>query len=127
MIFLAVLCSVIYSLALLQIFSTIGIPQGYFIWPPFAFYRALGLINRASFNPTLQPYKFSNLYSTTELYQCLMYMIVEIPIYFLLAYYFENVLPSEFSIRKKWHYPISEPYEWYRVYRIRKLNNGVGN
>ena len=52
-------------------------------------------------------------------------MIFEIPIYFLLAYYFENVLPSEFSIRKKWHFPISEPLEWLRVYRIRRLNDGV--
>ena len=40
MIFLTVLCSVIYSLALLQIYNLAsGMPKGYLIWPPFAFYR----------------------------------------------------------------------------------------
>lgn len=72
------LCSVIVSLALLQIFSPqsgVPMPEGFFIWPPFAFYRALGDLNQATYSSATIPYKMSMLVAGDEVWTCMLYMI----------------------------------------------------
>jgi tryptophan-rich sensory protein len=49
---LLVLCSVIISLTIDTLYPDDPISPAYFLWPPFAFYRALGLVNRASYIAT---------------------------------------------------------------------------
>jgi hypothetical protein len=50
--FLFVLCSVVISLATQDLFAVKQAPWLYLCWPPFAFYRALTLINISSYDPT---------------------------------------------------------------------------
>lgn len=47
---LIVLCSVIISLGIDNLYPDDPLSYAYFIWPPFAFYRVLGIINRSSFS-----------------------------------------------------------------------------
>jgi hypothetical protein len=47
---LIVLCSVIISLGIDNLYPDDPLSYAYFLWPPFAFYRVLGIINRASFS-----------------------------------------------------------------------------
>ncbi|RKO83958.1 hypothetical protein BDK51DRAFT_29199, partial [Blyttiomyces helicus] len=49
LVFLIVLVSVVISIVSEQLFVNGPAPLAYFIWPPFAFYRSLTLINEASF------------------------------------------------------------------------------
>ena len=68
----------IVSLALLQIFSPqsgVPMPEGFFIWPPFAFYRALGDLNQATYSSATIPYKMSMLVAGDEVWTCMVYMI----------------------------------------------------
>ncbi|KAJ3305606.1 hypothetical protein HDV03_001251 [Kappamyces sp. JEL0829] len=123
-IFLIVLCSVIISLALVQIFNLVQIPETFFIWPPFAFYRALGDLNQASYTISLQPYRMSMLVRGNEVFTCLVYMVVEVPITLLLAFYFEVTLPSEFGVRLPWHFPVTEPIRWYKRRQLAKKYGG---
>jgi hypothetical protein len=51
--FLVVLCSVVISLATVDLFIDTQAPWLYLCWPPFAFYRALTVINTASYDPSL--------------------------------------------------------------------------
>lgn len=115
-IFLIVLCSVIISLVIDQLFLTSEAPLVYFFWPPFAFYRyifillrALSLINRASYTSTLLPYNnFDQLQPGNEVFTTIVCMAVEIPFFLLLSYYMSAVLPSEFGVQKPWHFPITD-------------------
>eukprot|EP00842_Homolaphlyctis_polyrhiza_P003741 jgi/Hompol1/4368/HPOL_007077-RA len=53
-VFLIVLCGIIVSIALEQLFQNRDLPTVFYIWPPFAFYHALSLINEASYQPYLR-------------------------------------------------------------------------
>ena len=58
-VFLIVLCSVIISLVTSNLFDGTQAPYAYFIWPPFAFYRALNLLNQASYQSYLRVSKIN--------------------------------------------------------------------
>lgn len=51
---LLVLCSVIIALGIDNLYPDDPLSNAYFLWPPFAFYRVLGILNRSSFDPSLQ-------------------------------------------------------------------------
>ena len=104
-VFLLVLCSVIISLAVDTIFVSQAMPLILAFWPPFAFYRILLQANRASFDPTKLPLKFSNLFSNGEYSNCMAIMIAMIFFFFLSAFYLEAILPSEFGIKRPWYFP----------------------
>ncbi|KAL2917001.1 hypothetical protein HK105_203433 [Polyrhizophydium stewartii] len=126
MVFLLVLCSVIISLALNLLFRQgAQLPGWFFIWPPFAFYRALSQINRASYTPNQQPYKMSNLTKGDEVFTAMMFLIAEIPIYLGVAAYLSAVLPSEFGVRLPWHFPITAPLKALQRSSRTKANGGV--
>ncbi|KAI8909841.1 hypothetical protein EDD86DRAFT_190603 [Gorgonomyces haynaldii] len=124
-VFLLVLCSVIISLVTADLFDGKTAPEGYLIWPPFAFYRALSLINTASFSATVAPYRMSDLKPGDEVNTCIAYMAVEIFIYLFITYYLDAVFPSEFGVRKPWHFPVSEPYHYMLKRQRIKANGGV--
>ncbi|KAJ3163136.1 hypothetical protein HDU86_002305 [Geranomyces michiganensis] len=105
-VFFIVLCGIISSIAANQVFTRA--PDWFFIWPPFAFYRCLGVINAASFLPTLAPYKLRTLRPGDEVLTAMIYMAVETVVLVILAIYFSHVLPAEYGVRKPWHYPATE-------------------
>jgi len=113
-IFLIVLCSVIISLVVDELFYDSPAPTTYFIWPPFAFYRALSLLNRHAFTETLIPYKFNMLTPGDEVLEIVIAMIISIPVYLFIAYYLEQVLPSEFGVRKPWHFVVTDTMNYFK-------------
>ncbi|KAJ3213533.1 hypothetical protein HDU67_002781 [Dinochytrium kinnereticum] len=124
-VFLLVLCSVIIAIVLDQLFVNGQVPTALFIWPPFAFYRALSVMNNASFNKLLVPYNLSMLKPGDEVFNSLLFMVFETVVFFCLSFYLSAVLPSDFGVRKPWHYPITEPLEAYQRAQRKKANGGV--
>ena len=125
MVFLIVLCGVIISLTTDQIFADKSAPPAFFIWPPFAFYRILTIINTASFTQGDTPYTFARLTPGDEVRTALIFLTVEIFVYGLIALYLEAVLPKEFGIRKPWHFPITDTYTFLtKPFRVNS-NGGI--
>ncbi|KAJ3368382.1 hypothetical protein HDU91_000618 [Kappamyces sp. JEL0680] len=106
-VFILVLCSVIVSLAIEQLFEYTTAPTLIFMWPPFAFYRALGLANRASFDATRLPIQLSDLFGRGEIASATYIQMGTVFLYFALAFYFDAILPSEFGVKKPWYFPIA--------------------
>ncbi|TPX33602.1 hypothetical protein SmJEL517_g03582 [Synchytrium microbalum] len=120
-VFLIVLCGVIISLVTDSLFDGTTAPPAYFIWPPFAFFRCLSLMNTAAYTSTLQPYKTI----TGELSSAVGFMWAEIPIFLLLALYLQAVFPSQFGTRKPWHFIFTEPIDWFYRKKRMEANNGI--
>ncbi|KAF9586403.1 hypothetical protein BGW38_005680 [Lunasporangiospora selenospora] len=112
-VFLLVLCGVIVSLATESIFEDDKAPLGYFVWPAFAFYRALSVINRSSFDKSYQPYKISDLKGSDEVFQVIIAMIIETFVFLGLAFYLTEVFPTEYGVRQPWHFIFSTPYKFF--------------
>ncbi|CAG8815504.1 11897_t:CDS:2, partial [Gigaspora margarita] len=71
MTFVIVLCSVIFAFGIELVntpFNGNGSPLFYFVWPPFAFYRAMSIINHSSFLVDLLPMKLSDLRPGNEVF-----------------------------------------------------------
>ncbi|KAF9279124.1 hypothetical protein BGZ68_008118 [Mortierella alpina] len=122
-VFLLVLCGVIVSLATETIFDTDPAPIGYFVWPAFAFYRALSVINRSSYDSSYQPYKVSDLKGSDEVFQVMIALIIEIFVFLGLAFYLTEVLPTEFGVRQPWHFIISKPFK--RLFGKKKVEGST--
>jgi hypothetical protein len=89
-------------------------PWALFLWPPFAFYRALGLANRSSFDPTRLPLRNADLIKNTEVARALWFMVGSIFVVFLLAAYFDAIFPTEFGIKTPWYFPITGFFDLFR-------------
>ncbi|KAJ3117496.1 hypothetical protein HDU96_006590 [Phlyctochytrium bullatum] len=124
-VFLIVLCSVIIAIVLDTLFQNGQVPTAIFLWPPFAFYRALSLVNTASFNTLLVPYKLSMLRGGDEVGTAIAMMIWESVFFFVLSFYLSAILPSDFGVRKPWHFPITDPIKAYQKAQRKKANGGV--
>ncbi|KAF9098547.1 hypothetical protein BGX27_000767 [Mortierella sp. AM989] len=122
-VFLLVLCGVIVSLATESIFDTDPAPIGYFVWPAFAFYRALSVINRSSYDSSYQPYKVSDLKGSDEVFQVIIALIIETFVFLGLAFYLTEVLPTEFGVRQPWHFIVSNPYK--RIFGKKKKQGDI--
>lgn len=106
--------SLILNLAVDSISTQSGAPPGdvYFLWPPFAFYRALSLLNAASSNSELTPYTISMLKPGDELFSATMFLLFEIFVLFGLAYYLNAIIPSEFGTTQPWYFPFTALRKW---------------
>ncbi|KAI8848838.1 hypothetical protein BC829DRAFT_417290 [Chytridium lagenaria] len=124
MTFLMVLCGVIISIVLERLFAEDIVPPAIFLWPPFAFYRALSVINKSSFNKNLPTYRLSMLKPGDEVYTSLFFLIIGFFVYGLLALYFSAVLPSEFGVRRPWHFPLTAPFAELQRRQRMKANGG---
>ncbi|KAI9224622.1 hypothetical protein BC828DRAFT_402117 [Blastocladiella britannica] len=107
--FLIVLLAVIVNTAVTNLLTS-NAPGLYLAWPGFAFYRALTIVNTASFTKGAMPYTMSMLVPGDEVYNCIIAMLIEIPVYLFLAYYLSSVLKSEFGVQKRWNFIFVEPY-----------------
>ncbi|KAI9328048.1 hypothetical protein DFJ73DRAFT_904539 [Zopfochytrium polystomum] len=108
LVFLIVLCGVIISLVTNQIFDDGDFPSAFFIWPPFAFYRALYVLNVATYDSTKRPYDTNDLSRNNEVTLSMLYMVVEVIVYGLIGIYLTAVLPSQYGQRRPWHFPITD-------------------
>ncbi|KAI8825016.1 uncharacterized protein EV422DRAFT_242205 [Fimicolochytrium jonesii] len=88
--FLIILCSVLVSLAGDSLFVDQAAPSGYFVWPPFAFYRILTVLNRTSFQKTERPYTISRIRPGDEVFTAIMFMIWEWFVLMALAIWLGN-------------------------------------
>ena len=102
-----VLCSVIIALAIEEIFKYDTAPVLLGLWPPLGFYRALLIANRYSFDYTRLPIKTADLFSRNEFSNSLLFLFFMIFVYFFLAFYLSETLPSEFGIKKPWYFPVA--------------------
>jgi hypothetical protein len=136
--FVIVLLGVMVALVVQQLFASTQAPSAYFLWPPFAFYRALNIVNLASvsrgarvvhilfiffsiflieyiFAMSIQPYTFSMLLRPgDEVGTALAYLFIEIFVYGLFAVYLTAVIPSEFGTKRPWHFPVTDPIAYMR-------------
>ncbi|KAG0232000.1 hypothetical protein BGW42_008511 [Actinomortierella wolfii] len=108
-VFLLVLCGVIIAIATESIFEEDPAPIGYFVWPAFAFYRALSVMGISSYDPRRQPYKVKDLKPDDEVFQVIIAMIIETFVFLALAFYLTEVLPTEYGVRQPWHFIFSRP------------------
>ncbi|CAI2173390.1 3335_t:CDS:2 [Funneliformis geosporum] len=116
--FLMVLCGVLVSLATASLFrGREGASTTYFFWPPFAFYRALSLINIASVQRDRKPYTLSDLTWGNEVLSAIISLVIEYFIILSLSTYLTKVLPSEYGVRKPWHFIFTD---WYTKRQIKK-------
>ncbi|KAJ3130321.1 hypothetical protein HK100_008124 [Physocladia obscura] len=124
LVFLIVLVGVIVSLVSEKLFANTTAPVAFFIWPPFAFYRALSLVNTASFTTTSIPYNLSMIKPGNEVFTILLFMVAEIFVYALITGYLSRVTPSDFGTPLAWHFPVTLPLQLWDKNQRRKLNNG---
>jgi hypothetical protein len=59
-----------------------------------------------------------------EVYTIFIFMLIEIPVYLGLAFYFQSVFPSEFGVRKPWHFPVSDTIHAIKNYNKLRANGG---
>ncbi|RHZ90058.1 hypothetical protein Glove_8g107 [Diversispora epigaea] len=121
--FLIVLCGIIVSIAITYTSrqSKSEIPNGYNIWPPFAFCNALSEINYQSVSKTEEAYRMSDLIMGNPVLKSFIYMTVEYFVFILLAIYLNIVIPSEFGVNKPWYFIFTDSYYYFR--RLDKKNN----
>jgi ABC-type multidrug transport system ATPase subunit len=125
-VFLIVLASVMLNIAI-EVIARDTIGAAYFIWPPFAFYRSLTVLNTASLQFARRAYTFSDLKPGDPVLSAMVFMVVEIVIVVLLAAYFYEVLPSEYGVRKPWHFPVSSWLNKKEITRSTHLDKQVNS
>ncbi|KAJ3113667.1 hypothetical protein HK100_001913 [Physocladia obscura] len=108
MTFMIVLVGVVISLVLSSLYEK-GTQSPYLnIWAPFAFYRALNLMNVAAYTPNDVPYGFDQLKGGSEFQSICTFLFFEIFVYGAIALYMSQVIPTEFGIVRPWHFPITD-------------------
>lgn len=75
------------------------------MWPHFAFAKGWGILGFACSSDTGCMHLSS---VSSEFIVVLVWLWVEWLVYMLLAYYLDSVLPKEFGVRKKWHFPATD-------------------
>ncbi|KAJ3297347.1 hypothetical protein HDU79_003962 [Rhizoclosmatium sp. JEL0117] len=123
--FLIVLVGVVISLVLTNLFKNSTQAPLLNIWPPFAFYRGLSLMNTAAFTPGALPFGTEQFSSGTEFRSICVFLFGEIFVYGGLALYLNQVIPSEFGIVRPWHFPITDLFAKAKSSQRKKANGGV--
>ncbi|ORY30710.1 hypothetical protein BCR33DRAFT_857259 [Rhizoclosmatium globosum] len=126
MTFLVVLVGVVISLVLSNLYNdSVQLPV-LNIWPPFAFYRGLSLMNTASYSTDGVPFGMWALTKPGEFRNICGFLFFEILVYGALAGYLSAVVPTEFGVVKPWHFPITEPISWITKLTKSKTANQEG-
>lgn len=64
-----------------------------------------------------QPYTISRLVAGDEVLSAIIFLIFESILLFFLAWYLNNVIPTEYGTTKPWHFIFTEPYEKFKKRR----------
>ncbi|KAI9344589.1 hypothetical protein BDR26DRAFT_857228 [Obelidium mucronatum] len=125
MTFLVVLVGVVISLVLANLYlDAIQFPV-LNIWPPFAFYRGLSLMNTASITAGALPFGTEQFAAGTEFSSICRFLFVEIFVYGALAIYMNQVVPTEFGVSKPWHFPVTDLIALAQSNKRKKANGGI--
>ncbi|KAJ3095514.1 hypothetical protein HDU97_006869 [Phlyctochytrium planicorne] len=88
-------------------------PTVLFIWPPFAFYRGLYLLNVNSYRLDYRAYTWSRfLQPEDEVRSCAIALLIATPSYLILGGYLSSILssgPDGAGAPLPWHWPITLP------------------
>ncbi|KAI8611257.1 ABC-2 family transporter protein-domain-containing protein [Chytriomyces sp. MP71] len=125
MTFLVVLIGVVISLVLDTLFEKSWQPAFLNIWPPFAFYRGLSLMNVASYTQGVKPFGNEQFKPGTEFHQICTFLFLEIFVFGALAAYMNAVIPTEFGIPRPWHFPITDLLAYGQTKQRIKRNGGI--
>ncbi|KAJ1549716.1 hypothetical protein HK405_002571, partial [Cladochytrium tenue] len=98
----------IISLTNENIYQDTQYPIGFYVWPPFAFYHGLQMMNAMSYEPGKQPFTYKDMTYTNDVTLAMLALTLGTIVYGAVAVYLYNVLPSEFGTRRPWHYPVSD-------------------
>ncbi|KAI8838125.1 hypothetical protein BC829DRAFT_421311 [Chytridium lagenaria] len=60
-----------------------------------------------------------------EVFNALIFMIFETIFFLFASFYLSAVLPSDFGVRKSWHWPITDPIQAFQRAQRKKLNGGI--
>ncbi|KAG0224141.1 hypothetical protein BGW41_005240 [Actinomortierella wolfii] len=94
--------------SLTEVIFTDGVPAAWSIHPMFAFFRIIQIgIVHASLVNGLYPLSFEDFKSGQPVFTSLMIMLGESVIFMVLTGYLDAILPSEYGVRRPWHFPIS--------------------
>ncbi|TPX73229.1 hypothetical protein CcCBS67573_g05503 [Chytriomyces confervae] len=125
MTFLVVLVGVVISLVLSDLYEDSFQFPVLNIWPPFAFYRGLSLMNTASYTEGSLPFGNSQFAQGTEFRSICGFLFFEIFAYGALAAYMNAVVPTEFGVARPWHFPITDLIALSQSKQRSKANGGV--
>ena len=119
MTFLIVVVGVIVNLATGNIlWADKPAPTLYLIWAPFAFYRGLQMVNRASYDVRLPPYTVDLMFSPgDEVGRAVTALIMETFVYLIIAAYLRQVIRSEYGVQKPWYFPIAWIFKCIQQFR----------
>ncbi|KAF9134142.1 hypothetical protein BGX30_012033 [Mortierella sp. GBA39] len=106
-IYFFVAISVIFACMSDMIFSE-GPPFVWFIHPTFSFFYIVkvGMMHTSMIN-NLYPLNFSSFASGANLLNCVGMLLGESILFVFLTFYVDAVMPSEYGVRRPWHFPIS--------------------
>ncbi|KAJ3409337.1 hypothetical protein HDV05_004476 [Chytridiales sp. JEL 0842] len=127
--FLIILVSVIISISTARLFRGQTVPTAYLIWPPFAFYRALSVLNSAATSKLVGGYTLDMLQPGDEVLSCLIALLVGWAVYGLIAVYLAEIIGGgDFGVKKSWLWPFEEVGRWWKSRQRRKVHtsDGVG-
>ncbi|KAF9911846.1 hypothetical protein EC991_002149 [Linnemannia zychae] len=85
-----------------------GTPFAWYIHPTFAFFNIIkAAATRSTMVNGLYPMVFKTFAPGSELLNCLLLLLGESVVFVLLTFYIDAVVPSEYGVRRPWHFPIS--------------------
>jgi len=121
--FLVLLMSIVISIAATAIWNN-DPPSPYFIWPPFACYTAVGIINSRAVGLAAPALTASTMSDGGKLLTTIYYMVVEWAIFLLIAIYGhvhlllleayltgKLVIQTEYGVSRPWYWPAIAPFE----------------
>ena len=85
--------------------SSYNLKIGLSIFPPVTIYNAITLLSK--FESHFRPFHNDDIYEKYTNYRIIMMIILlsgDLFLYLFLGYYFQNVLPHDFGIRKPWYF-----------------------
>ncbi|KAJ3273832.1 hypothetical protein HDV01_003810 [Terramyces sp. JEL0728] len=123
-VFLVVLCSVVISLFLDGIYFGEPYPSVVYLWPPFAFYHAISIMNFASFLNSQIPFRFSDLFGDNDVALAFKYLILEVFVYFGISMYIGSILPTEYGVSKPWYFPVEYLLKRFKGQRAKQISPG---
>ena len=85
--------------------SSYNLKVGLSIFPPVTIYNAITLLSK--FESHFRPFHKDDIYEKYTNYRIIMMIILlsgDLFLYLFLGYYFQNVLPHDFGIRKPWYF-----------------------
>eukprot|EP00158_Paraphelidium_tribonemae_P006581 Partr_v1_DN27888_c0_g1_i2_m22819 putative (ABC) transporter len=95
-------------------------PNWWYLWPLFAFFRALTEITTISGAKYRPPYQLADLRAGDNVLTTILFLLFEgIIILMIFAYLFQTV-PSEYGVQKPWHFIFSEPYRYFKNRRNKR-------